>query len=244
MNLGISQLAFNNNQELSDIAPILKENKIKNIEIIPNKMNEIGEETNFIAKKNDLTFRTSQSILFGSDIQDFMDSEFSQYIINLFERLSRYGTKLLVLGSPGQRKIFNEEKLVEQFRLIDQSIPSGCVLCIEPNCKEYGGSYFFTIEEIAEFIKKNKFRNIKTMIDTHNIINEGGSPSKVFEEYVDLINHVHVSEVGLTEFEESIEHIKLANSLKEFNYKGIITYEVKPHDGLEKSLQKFNLTYK
>jgi len=244
MNLGISQLSFNSNQELSLIAPILKANGINNIEIIPFKMDEYGKETEIIAKQNDLTLRSSQSILFGSDIKDFTDEEFSKYIISLFKSLSKKGTNLFVLGSPGQRKIYDEVKLSEQFRIIDESIPSNCILCIEPNCKEYGGSYFFTVEEIATFIRKNRYSKIKTMIDTHNIIEEGESPSSVFEEYVDLIYHVHVSENGLSPFIESEEHKKLAKSLKEYNYRGIVTYEVKPHETLEDSLKKFNLIYK
>ncbi len=243
MNLGITQLAFNSSHELEDLAPLLSELKIQNLEIIPFRMNSKEDSIIKISKKYDLTLGSSQSILFGSDIKDFLQEDFPDYIVSVFNRFSNLNTNVLVLGSPGQRKSFEEDRLSIQFHKIDKSLSSNSILCIEPNCQSYGGGYFFTVSEIADFIRKNRFTNIRTMIDTHNIINEGQSPSQIFEEFADLIHHVHVSENELSSFQESEEHRKLAKSLKEFNYRGIITYEVKPQSNLEESLKQFKSIY-
>ena len=82
------------------------------------------------------------------------------------------------------------------------------------------------------------------MLDTHNIINEGQSPTEIYNQFRYLILHVHVSENNLSDFIESNEHKKLSNALKSNNYKGIITYEVLPSKNLKFSLEKFKNIYK
>ena len=245
MILSISQLAFNSFEDLKTNLSILKKNDIQNLEIIYSKMESNFEEYLKFFSDEQISTKSTQSILFNSGVIDFLSPSFTEHIKQIIENNRKFGVHVLVLGSPKQRVEYNEEELVKQFKIIDSLlIKENQILCIEPNCKIYEGSYFFTVDEIAKFIKNGEFKNIKTMLDTHNIINEGQSPSEVYDQYKNIISHVHISENRLSDFEESFEHLKLSNTLKLNNFNGIITYEVLPSVNLKNSLKKFNRIYK
>jgi sugar phosphate isomerase/epimerase len=245
MTLGISQLAFDSIEDLKKNLRTLKKFDIENLEVVYSKMESNPVEYTRTLIENKIKTKSTQSILFGSDVQDFLDNEFVNQIRKVSESNTFFGVKTLVLGSPKQRKEFREDELLEKFIQIDTILEeANQILCIEPNCKTYGGGYFFTVEEIVKFIQKGEFRNIRTMIDTHNIINENQSPSEVYLKYKDFIHHIHVSEDKLSDFNESDEHIKLAEVLRENNFQGLITYEVLPSKNVKESLEKFNSIYK
>ena len=244
MNLGISQLAFNNLEDLKIGIELLQKHDIQNLEVVYSKMESDPIEYTSLLFNEKIRTESTQSILFGSEVKDFLDPSFVEHIKKIIETNQFFKIKVSVLGSPKQRVNYKENELINQFKIIDSFlIKSNQILCIEPNCKNYGGSYFFTIEEIVNFIKKGEFVNIKTMLDTHNVINEGQSPNAIYSQYQDLIHHIHVSENGLLDFEESDEHLELSKSLKGNNFEGIITYEVLPSENLDRSLEKFKKIY-
>jgi sugar phosphate isomerase/epimerase len=136
------------------------------------------------------------------------------------------GIEKIVLGSPKQRVDFYFPQLKYAFQILDNKLDgTNITILIEPNSQQYGGEYFFTIDSIVEFLAQNNFNNIKTMIDTHNIILEGSNPAEKFMEYQEYIDHVHVSEIGLNSFKESDMHHQLAETLHTNQYDGLVVYE-------------------
>ena len=89
----------------------------------------------------------------------------------------------------------------------------------------------------------SKFSNIKTMIDTHNILNEKQIPSNICSAYHKHIKHVHVSENNLTNFKNSTEHVKLADMLRNINYNGIVVYECMNTTTLFNDIKLFSNIY-
>ena len=83
------------------------------------------------------------------------------------------GIKIIVFGSPSLRK-GDKNILLNIFDSIDDKLKEKQIyLCVEPNSSYYGGEYYCSLDEIVPDIKK--FSNIKTMIDTHNLILENES---------------------------------------------------------------------
>lgn len=121
---------------------------------------------------------------------------------------------------------------------------TGVELSIEPNTKSYGGYYFHTVQEIVDFIVRNDFKNIKTMVDTHNVKLEGLNPLNETKKHIDYINHIHVSEPNLKTLSDFEFHKEFSQLLKSFNYNGIITYEVNKCNGIIESVKDFYLIYK
>jgi hypothetical protein len=90
---------------------------------------------------------------------------------------------------------------------------------------------------------ENKFSNISSMIDIHNSLLEGEYPSTQLKIYQNIIQHIHVSEIGLGDFIESTTHNNMAKSIKHINYNNLVIYESKPSTNLIKSIKSFNKIY-
>jgi sugar phosphate isomerase/epimerase len=145
--------------------------------------------------------------------------------------------KKIIFGSPFIRKIWTKDT-IKLFHSIDNILENCDVeFLIEPNSKNYGFEYFFTVEEIYKFIKFNKFNNIKTMIDTHNILLSNCNPMEDLEAYFEMISHIHISENKLSPIIESDFHYEFSNKIKELKYDKVVTYEVLKNKNI--NLDKF-----
>lgn len=247
MIIGISQLAFESNQDLIENLSHLFELNIKTIEVIFAKFKTINDIIDFKDKLNSYGIETlsAQSILFDSNVKDLTETNFLKHIEIIIENSKVANVNTLVLGSPKTRNVLDNSKLIKNFKSIDSMLQDNdIILCIEPNCKEYGGKYFFNLDEICNFIYTNKLKNIKTMIDTHNLINENIDICKTFNDHMEYIHHIHVSENHLSKFNLSQYHQNFYEVLLKNKYKNIITYEVLSKYFCNKSMKDFVSIYK
>ena len=247
MKLGISQLAFNTDEDFESFISILKENSILNIEIVFPKIIswknvDLIYLKKYINKLHKLGFNTlsTQSITYNTPLKSFCDESFIEHISQISDLCKITNTKIMVLGAPKLRDIYNESILINNFSKIDFYLKkNNQILCIEPNNSWHGGKFFLYLDEIVSFIKKGNFTNIKTMIDTHNIIKENKNPADEFIKYQEYISHVHVSEDNLDSFKVSNLHIELKNCLEKENYENLIVYETK----ICENIKEFKNTY-
>lgn len=253
MKLAISNFVWDYNKS-KDTFDFLKTVGIKNIEVVLTKYKPWSElsEIDILKYKDELNDWSvdpfsMQSLFFNINctINDV------DIVINHFKRIIDYseilGTKILVFGSPSLRKKITgyEINLSKVFKAVDVYLENKNInVVIEPNTSLYGGEYFINVSEIVNFIKINDLQNIKTMIDTHNIILENGDPIIDIEEFFDYIYHVHISEPGLSCIKEKSFHIDFSNKLKEVGYNKIVTYEVNKCDNINESIKLFSEIYK
>jgi sugar phosphate isomerase/epimerase len=254
MNISVSNLAWDLDENEKTFK-ILNDLGINQIEGVITKITEWENLTDeiivnykkYLDKKN-IKIKSIQSIFFNTGINDF---ENEYIILNHFRTLINIskilGVNVLVFGSPNLRKKNTdwELKLKTLFSKIDYILEgSNIQLSIEPNSSLYGGEYFFTVGEIVKFIHENNFNNIKTMIDTHNIILENQDPIEIFISHYDYINHIHISEKKLNPFTPSDFHLNFSKIIKNKKYNKTITYEVLKHDKFYESTKNFLLNYK
>jgi sugar phosphate isomerase/epimerase len=236
MKLAVSNLCLTD-EEL----PHLKKIGIDYVECAITKINQwdlINEEVLLFYKKklndNELQTYSIQSI-FNNIKQDFKTH---------FKKILHYtkilNCKILVFGSPNLR---NDNFKID-FNLIDDMLSDYKIqFLIEPNSKYYGANFFNNLNEIIRFIKKNNFKNISTMIDTHNIILENGNPIIELQKNYEYISHIHISEKNLKNFEEKPFHYLFSKKLKEYSYDKIITYESIENKNVLESIKQFKKTY-
>jgi|LakMenE18May11ns_1017448.scaffolds.fasta_scaffold9836841_2 sugar phosphate isomerase/epimerase len=254
MNLSLSNFAWDN-EESEIIFDEIKKIGIFNIEGVLTKLaswenlsdNKIIEYKKILNSK-DIRLESLQSLFYGVKCDGIKDDDiFINHFKRLIEISKLLSSKILVFGSPGLRKKYEgwEEHLTKVFKELDLILEgTGIQISIEPNSKIYGGDYFFTVSEIVEFITKNKLNNIKTMIDTHNIILENSDPIIDFEKYYTYINHIHISENKLEIIKNFNFHINFSNHIKKLKYGKIITYEVIKCENVLNSVNKFYEIYK
>lgn len=252
--LSVSNLAW----DLSDEPQVFKSLRNYGIDQIEGVISKLGEwdklsnadiiKYKLYLEEHGIQVKSLQSIFFNTGIEHLgHEAQVVTHIQRLIRICKHLGVTTLVFGSPTMRKKIDnwELKLKNLFTGIDYILDETNVeLVIEPNAKIYNGEYFHTVSEIVEFITDNKLNNIKTMIDTHNIILENQNPIRIFEQYQHYIKHVHISEIGLAPFSPSDFHREFAKKLNTRQYENIITYEVLKHDDFEQSVQDFYSIYK
>ena len=251
MNLAVSHLAWEN-RNIVDIFQDLKKNEINNIEGVLTKIynwesftEDKQKELKFMMDYHGIEMPSIQSLFFNTNISSFDDlTEILNHFSHLIKLSENLGFKIMVFGSPTIRKTNSEKTVGKLFKLIDNLLDkTGLTLCIEPNTKMYGGGYFFTVGEIVEFININNLKNVKTMIDTHNIISENQNPKDILKTFYDYISHIHISEMKLSPITNIEFHKELSKQLKIMNYSGIVTYELLPCVNLETEIKFFNNIY-
>jgi sugar phosphate isomerase/epimerase len=251
MNLALSNLAW----DFKDNNTILTKLKNKNINRIEGVFSKIGgwgdiSDATIIEFKRmldtlDIKTKSVQSIFYNVNCNDIHNKDI---VISHIERLIRYcellSVEIMVFGSPKLRAGIVDDVVCDVFHTIDDVLlGTNIELSIEPNAKVYGGNYFHTIGEIVNFIETNRFSKIKTMIDTHNLKLEGYNPSNEFIKYKEYINHIHISDVGLTPIKNDDLHIEFSNTLRNHNYNKIITYEVSMLEDFDTNIDIFIKLY-
>ena len=253
MKLALSNFAWDSD-ETESMFKTLSLIGIENIEGVLTKINhwdKLGEFELINYKKSlnrhGIKIESIQSIFYGVNCNDLSDYKTIDHYRKLIEYCKILGVKVMVLGSPSLRKNVNGwyDNLSDILKKVDGMLnSSGIELSIEPNTKTYGGDYFHTVQEIVDFIVHNDFKNIKTMVDTHNVKLEGLDPLNEFRNNVHFINHIHISEPNLKTLSDFDLHKEFSKLLKSFNYNGIITYEVNKCDNIIESMKDFYLIYK
>jgi sugar phosphate isomerase/epimerase len=191
-----------------------------------------------VFSKIDYGYYSTQSIFYGSEVQSFDDIELTFQRINfVIDECEKYGVRIIVFGSPSLRK-GNKKNLIEVFKSIDSKLKDRNIfLCVEPNSSYYGGEYYFSLDEIVEDIQF--FTNIKTMIDSHNLILEGKNLFDQYGKYHTLIKHCHFSEKDLVPIQDYSLYYKFVDFLKNNHYNYGITYELKEVGNIIQESQKF-----
>ena len=251
MKLAVSNLAWEKPID-EFIFQTLQKQKIQRIEGV---LSKIVDWDNFDDSKildykkmldeNNFFVESVQSIFYNSKVNSLSEIEL---VVEHFKKLIRccqiLGVKIIVLGSPQLRKKVNQERIFEVFKILDLMLSdSEIFLVIEPNSKIYGGDYFFTLREIIEFLELGNFKNIQTMIDTHNLILENLDPIIELKKNFNRISHIHISEKNLLPITEESFHQDFSKTLKMLNYKKIVTYEFKPSENFIQNLETFTKLY-
>lgn len=247
MNISISNMAWEPHDHEEKLK-FFQKVKIKNIEGIFTKIKNWDELSTkdifeFVSKCADKNINVSsfQSIFYNTPIQSFSEHKLvSNHLLKVVEFAKVAKSNIIVLGSPSLRKSDSLDGLSKSLKFIDKKLKNENIkICIEPNCKLYGGFYFHSLEDICLFIKENKFQNIKTMIDTHNVLAEGFDLNDQYANYVDYIYHIHFSEINLQEIKNYEKYKDFIAEIKE-SYEGLVVYEFRNCFNFNKTIELFN----
>jgi sugar phosphate isomerase/epimerase len=253
MKLALSNFAWDSDENES-IFKILNSIGITNIEGVLTKINQWDNLTESeliqykeLLQRNNIQMESIQSIFYGVDCNYLSEYKTIEHYRKLIGYCKILNVKVMVLGSPSLRKYINGwyDNLSNVLKKIDEMLDgTGIQLSIEPNTRGYGGDYFYNLNEIVDFIVHNDFKNIKTMVDTHNVILEGLNPVNDLISHFKHVNHIHISEPKLKTLSDVDFHKNFSKTLKELDYKGIVTYEVVKCEGLIESVKEFYELYK
>ena len=259
----VSNLAWNINEEENAIK-VLKKNKIKFLEFAPTLLIKASDGARDIKKikekwaKKGIRLFSMQSILyeiknayiFGSKAQHkiFCDAIKSKIIL-----AKKLGVKVIIFGSPKNRKSFGKKKFVLNKIFIDtfKNLSKYCkknniTICIEPNPKIYKSDYLINMKEVVKVVKKIAKKNIKINFDLGASIQNKEDTRSIFNRNLASIGHVQISTPGLKNIKKYNADVKkFKETLKISNYSGVVSMEVlakkkKNIKNLEKNIKIIN----
>lgn len=227
--IGISAIGWENEQE--DEILSVNAGALDFIEIVPFKIFASKGNPADVAKRYKeqygLCTYSAQALFYNSTVQSFEDIiATSAHLLRVIELGVSMGIKCLVLGSPALRR-GSPSSLMEALKQVDTVLQvNDITLCIEPIAQAFNGKYFYTVEEIANYINCYKLHNVKTMLDTNNAWLQGDNPGEIMKNHSRLIAHVHVSDSDNGPILNEYEHRQIKKLLDSSGYQLGITREL------------------
>lgn len=241
MKLAVSQLAWKQD-DLDSALKLLQQSGFAGVEILPtmfvgeNPYNKI-ERAIFSAKRMQnqygLTVCSMQSIWYGQSGQLFNEKDqfdllaYTEQAVLFAEAI---GARNLVFGSPKNRILpegKNDNLAIDFFDKIGTfASERGCVFSLEANPSIYGTNYMNTTKQALQVVERVANNGCKVNLDVGTMLTNQESV-KELKGHVVQIAHVHISEPALAPIATHETHKELAHLLREENYTGYISIEMK-----------------
>ncbi len=244
MKLSISNIAWDKEQD-ERLYTLLKEKGVRGIEIAPtrlfdepySKLRDVNALKNWLFSEYNLTICSMQSIWYSRPENIFDEDEckaIELYTRSAVDFAEAAGIGNIVFGCPKNRNIpdnlnrNNAYEIAMGFlrRLGEYAYSRNTVLSVEPNPDIYGTNFLNKTDETLKFVSSIACNGLKVNIDVGTMIQQGENPN-IIAEYPELINHVHLSVPYLEYVEPHPMHYDLLKALKNMDYKGYVSVEMK-----------------
>lgn len=248
MKLAVSNIAWDKVYDESMYA-CLKNLGYQGIEIAPtriwqekpyDKLLEAKEFADKIHKQYSLNICSMQSIWFGRQEGIFRNASERHKLINYTKRAIDFACLLrcpnLVFGSPQNRMLLDKGQYpiaVDFFaELGEYAAQRNAKIAIEANPVIYHTNFINTTEEAFKLCKDINSKGVMVNLDCGTII-ENGEQLSVMINNIAFISHVHISEPYLEKLEKRLLHAELYQVLREADYQGYVSIEMKKCGDLE-----------
>lgn len=246
MKLSVSNIAWKD-CDFFNYAKLIKSNDCDGVEIAPSciwkEPAEVSKEEILSLLKNlkkiGLEIVGLHSLLFTRpDLQLFKDKEKREstikYIFKLIDICAYLEGRQLIFGSPQNRRLHGNsyEKCKDQvlsdfYEISEYSKKKNVYFCIEPLGPEVT-DFIKSVTEGGQLVEKVNHPNFRLHLDTKAIFSTKEDPKKITERYKDIIQHVHVGDLKLTEPGKiNKNHDKIGLALRNINYTKYISIEMK-----------------
>lgn len=189
-----------------------------------------------IKQNYNFTIPSMQSIWYGITDRVFGTEEERARLIAYTKKAIDFaeaiGCRNLVFGCPRNRAIPEADNkadfqntAISFFReLGDYAYRHHTTIALEANPPIYHTNYINTTEEAIALIQAVSSEGFKLNLDIGTMI-ENGEAVSLLHGAERLINHVHISEPGLTPIKKRTLHKELAAFLRSFSYQGFVSIE-------------------
>jgi D-psicose/D-tagatose/L-ribulose 3-epimerase len=175
----------------------------------------------------------------------------SDYLVALVDFCADVGGKIMVFGSPNQRRIPEGEtrevaadRFLESIRpALDRAGVNGITICLEP-LPPPEADFLLTLKEARSLVKKLDHPAAKTIFDVKSASSEGIPLPELIRECAPHIAHVHANDsnrrgpgFGETNFKPVL------STLKAISYSGYVSVEVFDYSPDPKTIATESLKY-
>ncbi len=249
MRLAISNIGWNNEEEQA-VAEYLQSVGVNLIEIAPTKRwvepieasdADVESYMNWW-KRYGIQVAAFQSMLFSHPEYTLFEGDEARtatkkYLANFIILAGKMNAARMVFGSPKNRQKgdilkADADEIATKFfsELGDIATQNSTILCLEPNASQYNCDYITTAQEGIDLVERVDNSGLGLHLDLACMTLAGDDISKSIHDSRDILKHFHISSPMLEQVEDrpDIPHVVAARALKDINYDGIISIEMRP----------------
>lgn len=251
MKLAVSNIAWTPDEE-PEVAELLKSLGVDTVEIAPTKTwdepieatIEQIEKYKAFWNSYDIEIVAFQSMLFAHPEFKLFESEENRqqtldYLKSFVELAGKIGAKRMVFGSPKNRQkdglsAIEAEAIAKVFftQLGETAKANDVVFCIEPNAPQYACDFITNADEGDRFVRSIGNQGFGLHLDAACMALAGDDLASSIKKSADILRHYHISSpmLGQVEDREDVDHVSAAQALKDINYDGFVSIEMRPGD--------------
>jgi sugar phosphate isomerase/epimerase len=184
-----------------------------------------------------------QAILFGKPQYKLFGSKAEreglvEHLRFCAEMAGAFGARSLVFGAPKNREL-NGLSQDTAFGLARDCFAAvapdferhGACLCLEANPSQYGCQFLTDSSQAAAMVRRVDSPGLRLHLDTACMHLAGEDLPAAVRSNFDLVSHFHVSEPFLASMDSPvIDHARVARTLRELNYSGLVSLEMREAD--------------
>lgn len=241
MRLSISNIGWSENND-THVYEVMKKFGFTGLEIAPTRIfpekpyEKIDEACRWMENLQSMygiTIPSMQSIWYGKTEKIFDGNKerkiLTDYTKSAIDFAEAIGCKNLVFGCSRNRWIPDNGNLRiarDFFREIGEyAYQHNTVIAMEANPPIYNTNFLNTTEAAIAFVEEIDSKGFLLNLDTGTMIENGESVS-ILSGKQNLINHVHISEIGLMPIQKRELHLELAEMLSRIGYSHFVSIEV------------------
>ena len=245
MKLSISNIAWKQEQD-EMVYVMLKKYGFTGLEIAPSRwfpkapyehIQEAKQEHLRLLKKYGLNISSIQSIWYGRTENIWKSCEERRTLLKYTEKAIDFAAEVkcgnLVFGCPKNR---NRPENMEDIEILSFLGALGkyaeihhTAVAIEANPPIYHTNYINTTMEAVELVKMVGCFGVRLNLDLGTMI-ENKESIDGLAEYLEYVNHVHISEPYLMPIKQRKMHRDLSDILRQYDYQGYISIEMSSQD--------------
>ncbi|MBL7129810.1 MAG: sugar phosphate isomerase/epimerase [Candidatus Omnitrophica bacterium] len=267
MKLAISNIAWPSEKEERYLG-LIKEWGCSGVEIAPTRIwsdplkASLEQRRCFVDSihKHGLEISAMQALLYGRrDLGLFrsadVETETIDYLKGLCKLSAVLGAKVLVFGSPANRKrgdIPLEEAFERAALFFSKVAPVaeklGVCLCIEP-LRPQETDFITTAGEGLRLVELVNNPGFGLHLDAKAVAEEGSDFVSIFKSAIYKLKHFHINDPGLIEVNSTglVDHISITRALRKVGYRGYVSIEMRTlpdcDDTIKRSVQFSKKTY-
>lgn len=249
MKISVSNIAwYQDPNEITNFFKFLSDHNCEGVELAPSAVWDEPTITTKYERDNlkkkiksfNLNFLGFHSLLYSKPNLKFFESPLSReetksYLFELINLCSDLEGTNLVYGSPRSRELcgknYNDckkQSIEDFYQIAEYSKKKGIFFCLEPLSKRET-EFITSLEEGGEIVEKVNHSNFKLHLDSKVLFGSKDSIVSKIKRYKKIINHVHVGDEALSRpgTINKIDHYEIGKGLRDINYKGYITLEMR-----------------
>lgn len=183
-------------------------------------------------------------------VDDAVRGRTTDYLRHLTDFAGDIGARVMVFGSPGQRRLENGDyagawqRTQDAYRAVLPTLRERNVILCQESLPGPESDFIMTAAEAARMVEEINDPHFRLMLDVKSMCSEAAPPADIIRQFCPLVEHFHANDAnrrgpgfGATDFRP------IASALRECGYDGTVSVEVFDYTPDPETIARESLRY-